>query len=178
MAVRFDASYFRRFYESRRSRVYGEEQVAQGDSTGAMATFKDIVAKFPASPIAPQAYLQEASILAKAGKTDDMVALLRDFIKAYPDSKDIFYAYDTIGQTQVGEGKIPDAVATYQEMADDHSDNPMAAAALFKTAQLWRQLAVSQGQYASLNAGQKADWNKSVTARYIARFANFKVSPP
>jgi predicted TPR repeat methyltransferase len=28
MAVRFDASYFRRFYESRRSRVYGEEQVA------------------------------------------------------------------------------------------------------------------------------------------------------
>jgi TolA-binding protein len=148
--------------------IIGEEQVAQGDSTGAMATFKDIVAKFPASPIAPQAYLQEASILAKAGKTDDMVALLRDFIKAYPDSKDIFYAYDTIGQTQVGEGKIPDAVATYQEMADDHSDNPMAAAALFKTAQLWRQLAVSQGQYASLNAGQKADWNKSVTASIAA----------
>jgi hypothetical protein len=27
MAVAFDASYFRRFYESRRSRVYGEEQV-------------------------------------------------------------------------------------------------------------------------------------------------------
>ena len=27
MAVRFDASYFKRFYESRRSRVYGEEQV-------------------------------------------------------------------------------------------------------------------------------------------------------
>ncbi len=27
MPVRFDASYFRRFYESRRSRVYGEEQV-------------------------------------------------------------------------------------------------------------------------------------------------------
>jgi hypothetical protein len=27
MAVRFDASYFRRFYESRRSRVYGEAQV-------------------------------------------------------------------------------------------------------------------------------------------------------
>jgi predicted TPR repeat methyltransferase len=28
MAVRFDASYFKRFYGSRRSRVYGEEQVA------------------------------------------------------------------------------------------------------------------------------------------------------
>ena len=27
MAVSFDASYFRRFYESRRSRVYGKEQV-------------------------------------------------------------------------------------------------------------------------------------------------------
>ncbi len=27
MVVRFDASYFRRFYESRRSRVYGEQQV-------------------------------------------------------------------------------------------------------------------------------------------------------
>jgi TolA-binding protein len=68
----------------------------------------------------------------------------------------------------VGEGKIPDAVATYQEMADDHSDNPMAAAALYKTAELWRQLAVSQGQYASLDAGQKADWSKSVTASIAA----------
>jgi len=28
MAVRFDASYFRRFYGSRRSRVYGQDQVA------------------------------------------------------------------------------------------------------------------------------------------------------
>ena len=29
MAVPFDASYFRRFYESRRSRVYGREQIGQ-----------------------------------------------------------------------------------------------------------------------------------------------------
>jgi hypothetical protein len=29
MAVAFDASYFRRFYESRRSRVYGREQIGQ-----------------------------------------------------------------------------------------------------------------------------------------------------
>jgi len=36
MAVRFDASYFKRFYGSRRSRVYGEEQVGQlaGGVTG------------------------------------------------------------------------------------------------------------------------------------------------
>ena len=29
MASSFDASYFRRYYESRRSRVYGQEQIAE-----------------------------------------------------------------------------------------------------------------------------------------------------
>jgi SAM-dependent methyltransferase len=37
MAVRFDASYFRRFYGSRRSRVYGEEQV--GELAGGVVGF-------------------------------------------------------------------------------------------------------------------------------------------
>jgi TolA-binding protein len=148
--------------------IVGEEQATQGDATGAMATFKDIVAKFPKSEIAQAAYLQEASLLAKAGKTDDMVALLKEFIKAYPDSKDIYYAYDTIGQTQISQGKTADAVATYAEMAEEHADNPMAPAALYRTAELWRQSAVSDGQYKSLNTQQQADWNKSVTSSIAA----------
>ncbi|MDP9033326.1 MAG: class I SAM-dependent methyltransferase [Myxococcota bacterium] len=41
MAARFDARYFRRYYESRRSRVYGAEEIAQlaGGITGLIGWF-------------------------------------------------------------------------------------------------------------------------------------------
>ncbi len=123
-----------------------------------MQTYKDVVAKFPDTDFAPQALFQEAAILGKAGKTDEMVALLQDFIKTYPDNKDIFYAYDTIGQTQVSKGQITDAIATYKEMADLHPDHPMAPAALYRTAEFWRKMADSQGRFLALNEAQRKTW--------------------
>ena len=61
MASSFDASYFRRYYESRRSRVYGQEQIAElarGVTGfvrwfgGDIETVLDVGAK-PSGPFAP-----------------------------------------------------------------------------------------------------------------------------
>jgi TolA-binding protein len=140
----------------------GQVQASQGDGDGAMKTYKDLVAKFPKSDSAPQAYFQEAAILARDGKSADLVALMKDFIKAYPEDKNIYYAYDTIGASQVNSGDIAGAVATYAEMAQEHSDNPMAAGAQEKTAELWRHQADAQGRYQSLDDDQKKQWNDGV----------------
>ena len=113
---------------------------------------------------APQAYFQQAIILGGEQKTDEMLAVMHAFIAAYPDSKDIFYAYDTIGQTQVSQKKIADAVATYSEMAEKHPDNPMAATSLYRAADLWRKAAEGLGHYVALNEKQRAEWNKDIAS--------------
>ena len=146
----------------------GQVQAAQGDIPAAMQTYKDVATKFPNNDFAPQAYFQQAAILGKEGKTDELVALMREFIQKFPDSKDIFYAYDTIGQTQVSKGNLGDAIATYKQMADDHSDNPMAPAALYRTAELWRKSAESQGRYVGLSEAQRPTWNKAVSSSIAA----------
>lgn len=137
-------------------------QASMGDDTAAMQTYKDVVAKFPKTEFGPQAYFQQASILAREGKTDDVVKLMQEFIKAYPDNKDIFYAYDTIGQTQVSKDQVPAAIATYSEMVEKHADNPMAPTALYRTAELWRKQADAQGRFLALNEEQRKDWSKGV----------------
>jgi TolA-binding protein len=148
--------------------MIGEVQATQGNTAAAMETYKDLAAKFPKSNFAQQADFQQASILARDGKTADMVALLQDFIKTYPDSKDIYYAYDTIGQTQVAKGQIADAISTYSDMARDHEDNPMAATALYRTAELWRQTAASMGRFAGLHDEQVPAWKKGVDSSISA----------
>ncbi len=141
----------------------GQAQAALGDVPGAMATYKQVETTYSATDYGPQAYFAQATMLARAEKTDDMVKLMQDFIKVYPNNKDIFYAYDTIGQTQARSGNLAAAVATYAEMADKHPDNPMAATALYRTTDLWRKQADGMGQYQALKDAQRKDWNTDLT---------------
>jgi TolA-binding protein len=148
--------------------MVAQVQTALNDVPVAMQTYKDVASKFPKSEYGPQSYFARAAILGKQNQIDEMVKLMRDFIDAYPDSKDIFYAYDTIGQTDVSKGKIPDAIATYQEMVDKHADNPMAPTALYRTAELWRKQADALGNYIALNDAQRAEWNKDINSSIAA----------
>ena len=148
--------------------MIAQVQASEGDSASALAGYKAVVAKYPKSDFAPQAYFQQAAILAKEDNTDAMVSVLQDFLKAYPDNKDIFYAYDTIGQTQSSKGKVADAIATYTEMADEHADNPMAALALYRVVELWRRTADSMGRYQALTEAQRPTWEKSVRSSIAA----------
>jgi len=155
-------------YTPQATLTIGQVQAAIGDTAAAMATYKGLVVKFPKTDFAPQAYFAQASILAGQQKIDDMVKLLQQFIKDYPDNKNLFFAYDTIGQTQVSKGKIPAAIATYTEMAAQHADNPMAATALYRTAELWRKQADAQGRYLALNEAQRKDWSKGIASSIAA----------
>ncbi len=146
----------------------GQVQATLGDRVSAMQTYRNVIARYPQSDLAPQAYFQQASILGGQNKNDDMIKLLRQFIHDYPNDKDIFYAYDTIGQTQLAAAKVTDAIATYAEMADQHADNPMAPSALYKVAELWRKQADSQGRYLALNEAQRKDWSKDLDSSIAA----------
>ena len=148
--------------------MIGQVQSGMGDTAAATQSFKDVVTKFPKSDAAPQAIFQQASILGTAGKTDDMVKLLQDFIATYPDNKDVYFAYNTIGQAQVKKEDVPAAIATYTEMADKHADNPMAGAALLQTIELWRKQADTQGRYLALNEVQRKEWGKDLAASIAA----------
>jgi TolA-binding protein len=148
--------------------MIGQMQAAAGDIPGAMQTYKDVATNFSTSEFGPQSYFQRAAILAKEQKNDDMIALMQDFIKAYPDSKDIFYAYDTIGQTQANDGKIPAAISTYAEMVENHADDPKAATAQYRIADLWHKQAVAPGPYVSLNDAQRKEWSKDIGASIAA----------
>jgi TolA-binding protein len=148
--------------------MIAQVQASRGDSAAAIQGYKAVAAKYPKSDFAPQAYFQQAAILAKEDQTDAMVSVLQDFLKAYPDNKDIFYAYDTIGQTQSSKGKVADAIATYTEMVDQHADNPMAPLALYRVAELWRRTADSLGRYGALTDAQRPTWEKDVKSSISA----------
>jgi TolA-binding protein len=93
-----------------------------------------------------------------------MVAVMKAFIEKYPRSDKVFYAFDTIGQSEVNAGKPLDAIATYAGMAEKYPENPQAPDALLKAAALWLQYARSQGLYTALNESQRAEWNKGISS--------------
>jgi TolA-binding protein len=146
----------------------GQMQAAQGQTAAAIETYKELEAKFPKSEFTPQAYFQQAGVLGNEGKTDEMVALMRDFMTAYPNDKQIFYAYDTIGQSQIGKGDVTGAIGTYAEMVAEHPENPMAATALYRSAELWRKQAGALGLYPALSEAQRKDWNTDVAGSIAA----------
>ena len=158
--------------------MIGQVQAALGDTASAMQTYKDLIAKFPKTDFAPQADFAQATILAGQQKTDEMLKVLHQMIEGYPDYKDIFYAYDTIGQTEATKGDLAGAIAAYTEMAAKHADNPMAATALYRISDLWRKQADAQGRYLALNEAQRKDWtadiNKSIEAgeNVLAQYPN------
>jgi TolA-binding protein len=168
MLQAFVAKYPSGQYTGQATMMIGQVQNSLGNTDAAIATFRGVVAKFPKTDFAPQAYFQWAGILARQDKTDEMASVLQEFLKAYPDNKDIFYAYDTIGQTQAGKGKIADAIATYTDMAENHPDHPMAPFALYRETELWHRSAESMGRYQALKPDAQAAWEKAVRSSIAA----------
>src|SRR5581483_4682820 len=139
-------------------------QAQSGDKTAALQTYKDLETKFPKNPRAEDAYFQRAGLFAEAQKVDDMVAEMRAYIDAYPDSEKIFLAYSTIGQNLVNSQKLIEAIGVYTEMAEKHAQNPQAPAALNQAADLWHRYAESLGRYIALNEQQRTEWNRGISS--------------
>jgi TolA-binding protein len=148
-------------FAARATMMIAQTQSKLGDTDDAVATFKDIALKYPNSPYAPQSYFQRASILAKQKKQDEMVNLMKEYITVFPRSREVFYAYDIIATSQVDAGQVDVAVATYKQMAGSHPDDPMAAKALCRIAELWRKQAEGR-EYNALNDADQKAWTTAV----------------
>lgn len=139
-------------------------QQNSGNNAAALATYKEVIQKFPGSKEASFSYFQEANLLAADQKAEEMVAVLKEFISKYPEDENIFFAYDSVAQSVLAAGKPLEAIAAYTEMAEKLPKNANAPQALFKAADLWRKYAFSQGRYLALNPEQRAEWDKGVSS--------------
>ena len=78
--------------------MIGQVQAAMGNDAGAIQSSRRLPQSFRIRNSRRRLIFQQAAILGKEGKIDEMGMLMQDFIKSYPDNKDIFYAYDTSGK--------------------------------------------------------------------------------
>lgn len=142
--------------------VLGQAQGASGDKAGALKTLKTVAEKFPKTDAAPSSYFIRASLHQKDGERKDIKAVMKEFIDAYPESADLYKAYDYIAQIQAAEKSPLEAVATYEEFMKKKEADPSNSKALVKISALWKKYAEDQGAYISLKDDQKTEWKKGV----------------
>jgi len=88
---------------------------------------------------------------------------MRQFIEKYPRDAQVYYAYNSIAQNASAGGKPEDAISAYVEFAQRYSENPKAAEALAKTAELQRGNAGRiAANYLSLNEADRTRWKEAV----------------
>ena len=70
------------------------------------ATMAEIAEKFPQSQPAPFTYFQRAQLAGAAQNSDEVIRLMTAFVEKYPEDDKVFFAFDSIGQTETGRGNI------------------------------------------------------------------------
>jgi TolA-binding protein len=142
----------------------GKSQAATNQNADALNTFKKVATDFPKSDPAPYTYFERAKILLADQKFDECLAMMRDFIKTYPESPALFQAYDFIAQIQTSKGKGgTEAIDTYEEFVKKRPKDASTPEALLKIAVLWKAFSDSQGSYLAMGEGPKReDWKKGL----------------
>ncbi len=118
----------RRKSESRQ--LFGQAENAEG--------YQKVIAQFPDSVAAANARLLLAAEQRQAGKFDEALATLNEFIKTSPEHPLIAGAWISLAETQAAAGQNDKALATYQTVTTQYPKSyaaPLAqsgAAALLK----------------------------------------------
>jgi len=160
-------SFFKKFPKSQYTPAalfaLGKAQAGTNQAGEALNTFKKVATDFPKSDPAPFSYFERAGILQKEQKYDDCVAIMKEFIKNYPNSPALFQAYDFIAQIQTmkKDGGM-DAVATYEEFVAKKPKDPSTPDALLKLAALWKGYTDSQGTYLAIEEAKRTEWKKGI----------------
>jgi predicted negative regulator of RcsB-dependent stress response len=100
--------------------------------------FNQIIAKYPGTAAAGDAYLLLAEKLRDAKHYDDATQALQTFLDKYPNHPLIAAGDLGIAQTLDGQGKLDDAIARYQEVAAKYPDSYVAPVALLAQASILR----------------------------------------
>lgn len=146
----------------------GAALVALGRSEEGIADFAQIAEKFPKSQPAPFTYFDRARLAAAAQDSDEVVRLMREFIGKYPNDEKVFFAFDSIGQTETNRGNLDAAIAAYGSFAGTHADSPKAPEAMLKVADLHRIAAERLGRYGALGPEDQEKWKTSIDAAITA----------
>ena len=73
---------------------------------------------------------------------------MNTFIEKYPQDDKIYFAFDSIGQTETNRGNVNEAIAAYSRFVEQYPAAPKALEALLKVAELQRTSAERLGRYA------------------------------
>jgi TolA-binding protein len=117
-----------------------------GNKEEALKTFKTVAEKYPQSEPAQVTFFQRASVHHSDNQFDQVRAVMRELIAAYPESERLFQAYDYLAQIETAEKKTQEAIGVYQEFIDKNPDAPAAASAFVKISNLWKAYAEAQGR--------------------------------
>ena len=140
------------------AQAYGRKK----DLANALRIFKEISDEFPKTEAAQYAFFEQTNLLPGPDKADERDALMKEFIRRYPDHEKIFFAYNSIAQNHIAKGRIAEAIGVLNEMVEKHPTDPQGATALLTVVSLWNQQANALGRYFALNDAQKTQWNTAV----------------
>lgn len=148
--------------------LLAQAHARKADPVTALRLFKEVADEFPKSDAAPYAFFEQSTLLTGPEKADERAAIMKEFIRRYPEHDKIFFAYNAIGQEQIAKGLTADALATYNEMVDKHPADPQTATALLTLVSLRNQQANAMGHYFALNEAQRTQWTDEVTQSLAA----------
>ncbi len=143
-------------------------KLALGRNDEGIATLAQIAEKFPQSKPAPFTYFQRAQLAGATQNSDEVVRLMREFTEKYPEDDKIFFAFDSIGQTETNRGNVAAAVAAYTDFVAKFGTSPKAPDAMLKITDLQRTAAERLGRYGALNSEEQAKWKEAMTASIAA----------
>jgi len=128
----------------------------------------EIAEKFPQSQPAPFTYFQRAQLAGAAQNADEVIRLMTEFTAKYPEDDKVFFAFDSIGQSETNRGNIEAAVAAYQSFVGKYAADPKAPEAMLKIADLHRATAEKLGRYGALTPEEQEKWKASIAASIAA----------
>ncbi len=131
-----------------------------GEALAAAVTAEEyaaVIAKWPKSPEAALALVEQSNQLREAGDMTGAEKMLNQLIADFPEHELVPGAWVSLGSMQEARDELDAALATYQKVSSQYSDSYAAPLALISEARLYRLL-------------QKPDEARRVYESVITRF--------
>ncbi len=119
---------------SRLRQLEGARQLLAGAKTA--DDYRKVIAEYPATTAAGDAFLLLAEQLRKDGKIDESSAQLRTFTEKFPQHPLISGAWTSLATNLEAEGKADDALAMYQKVSTSYATSFSTPVALLAQARL------------------------------------------
>lgn len=127
--VSFGVSEFLRHRKVEGARALFTQAKTAGD-------YRKVIAEYPGTTVAGDAYLLLAAQLRGEGKYEESSALLKTFAAQYPQHQLLSGAWTSLAANLEAEGKTDEALATYQKVSTSYATSFSAPVALLAEGRL------------------------------------------